>query len=104
MQDIDSFRSEIERRLDEFESTVTQRLDELERRLPPIPRKVVVLGRAGADRIGATTGDVARDVSRQLSRVTTVAGHAVNTSVGQTRSALDRTVTAARRNMNEAVG
>ena len=96
-QNTDNFRSEIERRLDEFESTVTQRLDDLERRLPPIPRKVVVLGRAGADRIGATTGDIARDVSRQLSRVTTVAGHAVNTSVGQTRSAFDRTTTAARK-------
>jgi len=104
LQNTDNFRSEIERRLDEFESTVTQRLDELERRLPPIPRKVVVLGRAGADRIGATTADIARDVRRQLSRVTSVAGPAVNTSVGQTRSAFERTVTTARDNTNEAVG
>jgi len=103
-QNTNDFRSEVERRLDEFESTITQRLDDLERRLPPIPRKVVTLGRAGADRIGATTGDIARDVGRQLSRVTTVAGHAVNTSVGQTRSAFDRTAKAARDNTNEAVG
>jgi hypothetical protein len=103
-QNLERFRSEIERQLDEFQSTVIQRLDELERRLPAIPRKVVILGRAGAERIGATTVDVARDVSRQLSRVTTVAGHSANTSAGQTRSAFDRTTTAARRNMNEAVG
>jgi hypothetical protein len=103
-QNIERVRSEIERRLDEFESTVTQRLDDLERRLPPIPRKVVVLGRAGVDRIGTATGDIARDVSRQLSRVTTVVGEAVGTSVGQTRSAFDRTVTATRHNTNEAVG
>jgi hypothetical protein len=104
MQSTDSIRSEIERRLDEFQSTSTQRLDDLEHRLPPISRKVVALGRAGADRVGAATGNVTRDVVRQLSRVTTVAGHAVDTSAGQTRSAFDRTTTAARRNMNEAVG
>lgn len=103
-QNTSNVRSEIERRFDEFESSVIQRLDDLERRLPPIPRKAVVLGRAGADRIGATTGSIARDVGRQISRVTTVASHAVNTSVGQTRSAIDRTATAARRNTNEAVG
>jgi hypothetical protein len=103
-QSTNNVRSEIERRLDGLESTLTRRLDDLERRLPPIPRKVVVLGRAGADRIGTTTGNIARDVGSQLSRVTTVAGHAVNTSVGQTRSAFDRTATAARDNTNEALG
>ena len=97
-------RSEIERRFDEFESSVNERLDVLERRLPPIPRKAVALGRASAARIGATTGGIARDIERQFSRVTTVAGDAVNTSTGQTRSAVDRTVTALRHNTNEAVG
>ncbi|MGA7759212.1 MAG: hypothetical protein WCA90_04440 [Ilumatobacteraceae bacterium] len=97
-------RSEIERRFDEFESAVTERLDELERRLPPIPRKAVTLGRASAARIGATTGGIARDIERQFSRVTAVAGDAVNTSKGQTRSAVDRTATTLRRNTNEAVG
>jgi hypothetical protein len=99
-----NLRSEIERRLDEFESEVIQRLDDLERRLPPIPRKAVELGRAGAERIGATTGGIARDIGRQFTRVTTVTGDAVNTSVGQTRSAIDRTATVVRRNTNEAVG
>jgi hypothetical protein len=96
--------SEIERRFDEFSSAVCQRLDDLEERLPPIPAKAIAFGRAGADRIGATTGGIARDISRQVTRVNTVAGNAVRTSVGQTRSAVDRTVTVARHNTKEAVG
>ena len=97
-------RSQIERRFDEFESAITERLDELEDRLPPIPRKAVTLGRASAARISATTGGIARDIERQFARVTTVAGDAVNTSVGQTRSVVERTATTVRHNTNEAVG
>ncbi len=103
-QTTSNLKSEIERRFDAFESAVTQRLDDLEHRLPPIPGKAVALGRAGADRIATATGDIARDIGRQFSRMTSVAGEAVQTSVGQTRSAMGRTATVVRHNTNEAVG
>jgi tetrahydromethanopterin S-methyltransferase subunit G len=94
------FNSEISRRLDEL----SQRLDQLEAALPVLPAKAIGLSRATARRVNATAADVANDVGRQLGRFGSTADHALSTSVGQTRSAVERTSGTARRTSKEAVG
>ena len=92
--------TEVSRRLDEL----TRRLDRLEAELPSVPAKALGLTRATAHRVNTTAGDVANDVGRQLGRLTTTAGTAFSTTVGQARSAVDRTSTTAWRTSKEAVG
>jgi tetrahydromethanopterin S-methyltransferase subunit G len=94
------FNTEISRRLDEL----TRRLDQLEAALPLVPSKALGLSRATARRVNATAADVANDVGRQLGRFGSTADTAMSTSVGQTRSAVERTSDTARRTSKEAVG
>lgn len=94
------FNSEISRRLDEL----TRRLDELEDTLPVLPAKAIGLSRATARRVNATAADVANDVGRQLGLLSSTADDALSTSVGQARSAVERTSKTARRTSKEAVG
>ncbi len=98
--DTTDINSEISRRLDEL----TRRLDQLEAELPPIPSKALGLTRATAHRVNATASDVANDVGRQLGRLGSTAGTAFSTSVGQSRSAVERTSSTARRTSKEAIG
>jgi tetrahydromethanopterin S-methyltransferase subunit G len=94
------FNSEISRRLDEL----TRRLDQFEAALPLVASKALGLSRATARRVNATAADVANDVGRQLGRFGSTADTALSTSVGQTRSAVERTSGTARRTSKEAVG
>lgn len=88
----------------EKRSPFDQRLDDIEASLPDIPARMISLGRASVDRVASTANGIAGDVGRHLTRLSSTAGEAMSTTVGQTRSAADRTVTAARRNTKEAVG
>lgn len=92
--------SEISRRLDDL----TRRLDRLEEDLPPVPAKAIGLTRATVHRVNTTASDVANDVGRQLSRFRSTADTAMSTTVGQGRSAVDRTATTASRTTKETVG
>jgi len=92
--------TQISNRLDEL----THRLDELEAQLPAIPARAIGLTRATAHRVNSTAADVANDVGRQLGRLTSTASTAFSTTVGQARSAVERTTTTARHTSNETVG
>ncbi len=94
------FNSEISRRLDEL----TRRLDQLEAVLPLVPSKAIGLSRATARRVNATAADVATDLGRQLGLLGSTADNALSTSVGQARSAAERTSTTARRATKETIG
>jgi tetrahydromethanopterin S-methyltransferase subunit G len=98
--DTTDINSEISRRLDEL----TRRLDRLEAELPPIPAKALGLTRATAHRVNTTAAEVASDVGRQIGRFGSTAGEALSTTVGQTRSAVERTSSTARRTSKEAIG
>ena len=92
--------TEISRRFDDL----TRRLDALEAQLPPIPSRAIGLTRATVHRVNTTAADVANDVGRQVGRFTSTAGTAFSTSLGQARSAVERTTAMARRTTNETVG
>ena len=92
--------SEISRRLGEL----TQRLDRLEADLPAVPAKAIGVTRAAVHRVNSTAADVATDVGRQLGELTSTANSAWSTSVGQARSAVERTSSTARRTSKEAIG
>lgn len=92
--------SEISRRLDEL----TRRLDQLESDLPALPSRALGLTRATAQRVNSTAAAVANDVGRQLGRFGSTADDALATSVGQARSAVERTSATAKRTTKEAVG
>ncbi len=92
--------SELSRRLDDL----TRRLDRLEAELPSVPAKAIGLTRATVHRVNATASDVAGDVGRQLNRFRSTADNAMSTTVGQGRSAVDRTTDTASRTTKETVG
>ena len=92
--------TEISRRVDDL----TRRLDRLEADLPPIPARAIGLTRATAHRVNTTATDVANDVGRQLGRFTSTASTALSTTVGQARSAVDRTSSTAQRTTKETIG
>ncbi len=92
--------SEITRRLDEL----THRLDRLETDLPAVPAKAIGVTRAVVHRVNGTAADVANDVGRQLGQLTTTATAAWSTSIGQARSAVERTSSTARRTSKETIG
>ena len=83
---------------------LTRRLDRLEAELPPIPARAIGLTRAIAHRANTTATDVANDVGRQLGRFTSTASTALSTTVGQARSAVDRTSSTAQRTSKETIG
>ena len=95
-----NLNSEICRRFD----GVTHRLDQLEAELPTPPAKAIGLTRAMAHRANAVASGVARDVGRQLGRLSSTAGEATSTTVGQARSAVDRTSSVANRTIKETSG
>ena len=92
--------TEISRRFDEL----THRLDQLEAQLPPIPSRALALSRATIHRVNTTAADVAKDVGRQLGHFSSTANTAFATTVGQARSAVERTTETARRTSKETVG
>lgn len=98
--DTTDINTEISRRVD----ILTRRLDRLEADLPPIPSRAIGLTRATAHRVNTTATDVANDVGRQLGRFTSTAGTALSTTVGQARSAVDRTSSTAQRTGKETIG
>ena len=98
--DTTDINTEISRRVD----ILTRRLDRLEANLPPIPSRAIGLTRATAHRVNTTATDVANDVGRQLGRFTSTAGTALSTTVGQARSAVDRTSSTAQRTGKETIG
>lgn len=92
-------------------ASVNERLDDLERQLPSIPSKMLGLTRAVTDRAGAAFCGAATAITRpatavkregaSVARSTDVAAR---TTVGQARSATERTVAAAGANTREAIG
>ena len=92
-------------------ASVNERLDDLERQLPSIPSKMLGLTRAVTDRAGAAFCGAATAITRPASAVKrqgeSVARStnvAARTTVGQARSATERTVDAAGANTREVVG
>jgi hypothetical protein len=95
-----STTNEINRRLDEL----TARLDRLEDGLPPIPARALGLSRATAHRVNSTASAIANDVGRQVGRFSSTAQSAFSTTVGQSRSAVERTTRTAQHTSAEATG
>ena len=98
--DTTDINTEISRRVD----ILTRRLDRLEANLPTSPSRAIGLTRATAHRVNTTATDVANDVGRQLGRFTSTAGTALSTTVGQARSAVDRTSSTAQRTGKDTIG
>ncbi|MGB0113031.1 MAG: Rho termination factor N-terminal domain-containing protein [Ilumatobacteraceae bacterium] len=90
--------------MDEFETSFSRRLAELEGQLPDIATKLLALGRAGADRVGAVASGIASDVGQRVSKASSDVGDAVSTTVGQTKSAAGRSAASVKSNTKEAVG
>ncbi|MET0661753.1 MAG: hypothetical protein ABWZ42_01350 [Ilumatobacteraceae bacterium] len=92
-------------------ASVNERLDDLQRQLPSIPSKMLGLTRAVTDKAGAafcgaTTAMMrpATAIQREGASVAQSANVAARTTVGQARSATERTVDAAGANTREVVG
>ena len=83
---------------------LTQRLDELEQRLPLLPSKSVALGRATVRRTNDVVGSVVSDVARRFDTVVRTARTGTNTTVGQAKSAVERTSKMARATAKQTVG
>ena len=74
-----NINTDMSQRLDEL----SRRLDRLEEELPTVPSKAIGLTRATAHRVNSTASEVANDVGRQLGRLSSTAGTALSTTVGQ---------------------
>jgi len=92
-------------------ASVNERLDDLERQLPSIPSKMLGLTRAVTDRAGAAFCGAATAITRPATAVKRESASvarstdvAARTTVGQARSATERTVATAGANTREAVG
>jgi len=92
-------------------ASVNERLDDLERQLPSIPSKMLGLTRAVTDKAGAAVCGAATAMTRPATAVTREgasvahsADIAARTTVGQARSATERTVATAGANTREVVG
>jgi len=94
--DTTDINTEISRRAD----GLTRRLDRLEADLPTIPARAVGLTRATVHRVNTT----ANDVGREFGRFTSTASTTLSTTVGQARSAVERTSSTAQRTSKQTVG
>lgn len=83
---------------------LTRRLDDLEQRLPLLPAKSVAFGRATVRRTNDVVGSMVSDVARRLDTVVRTARTGTRTTVGQAKSAVERTSKMAESTAKQTIG
>ncbi len=96
--------STITKTLNDTSAAVNERLDDLEHQLPSIPSKVLGLTRAVSDRAGSVVCGAASAIMRQGESIARTTDVAARTTVGQARSATERTAATTNANTREVVG